>query len=58
MEKGKEVRNNPFHRIGDKYLVAIELDFILLDFKRSFDFREIHDPREVKGIINIEMDME
>ena len=58
MQQGEELRHDTFYLIGHEYLVAVELDLVLLQFNVRLNLREIEDTREVEGIVDVEVDPE
>ena len=58
MQQSEEFRNYSFDRIRYKNLVAVKLDFIFLNLEIIFQFGEIENPRQVKRIINIQVNVE
>ncbi len=58
MQQGQVIGNNIFHLIGNKNLIAVQLNFIALQLNIVFDFREIQNTCKIERIINIQMDME
>ena len=58
MKQGEELRYDALYLIGDKNLVAVELNLVLLKLQRVLDAWEIKDTREVEGIVYIEVNPE
>lgn len=58
MQQGQELGHNAFDRIGDIHLIAIELNFVLLNLDVVLNFGKMSTPVRLKRIINIEVDVE
>ncbi len=58
VQQHQKFRNDVFYLVGNKNLVAVQLDLVLLNLVALFDLREIKDAREVEGIVHIQMDPE
>ena len=58
MQQGEELWHDAFYLIGYEDLVAVELDFVLLQFDVRLDLREIEDTREVERIVDVQVDPE
>ena len=55
---GEELWYYTFYIIGNKYLVLIQLNSILLNIKVVRKFREVEYPCEIKGIVYIKVNVE
>ena len=58
MQQGQEVGNNTFHQIRHIYLVAIELNLILVQLDVALHFGEVQNTGKVERIIHIQMNPE
>ena len=58
MEQCKELRHNAFHLVGDKHLVAVELNLVALNVEVRLDAREVEDSGEVERVVHVQMDPE
>ena len=58
MQKGEVFGHDVVHLVGDKDLVAVELDLVAPHVEVVLYLREIEDAREVERIVHIEVDME
>ena len=58
MEQGEKLWHDAFHLVGDKHLVAVELNLVALQFDVGLDAWEIENTREVEGVIHIEVNPE
>ena len=58
MQQGHEVGHNAFHIVGHEHLVAIEVDFVLLNVEVGLHLGEVKDTREVEGVIYVEVNPE
>ena len=55
MEQGEELWHDAFDAVGHEYLVAIELNLVLLQLQRVLDAREVEDTCEVEGIVDVKV---
>ena len=55
MQQCQKVRNNTLYRICYIYLIAIKLDFILVQLYITFHLREVQDTSEMERIIYVQM---
>ncbi len=58
MEQGQEFGNNPLYRVGHEYLVAVQLNLVLLDFNVVLDLGEIKNSREGERVVHIQVNVE
>ena len=58
MQQRQKVRNDSLDRVGDKHLVAVKLDLVLLHLQIILDPGKVKDPRQIERIIDIEMNVE
>ena len=55
VQERKKLRHNIFHLVCHEHLIAIELDFVAMDFDVVFDAREVEHTGEVEGIVHVEV---
>ena len=58
VKQRKEVWNNAFHLVGDKHLVAIELNLVACELNVRLNAWEIEDAREVERIVYVKVNPE
>ena len=58
LEQLHELRHYAFYRIGNEYLVAVELYAVAVDVEVVFDFGEIEDACQVEGVVHVEVNPE
>ena len=58
VEQSEEVGHNVLYRIGDKHLIAEELNLVAMDLEVVLDLREVEHTRQVEGVVHIEVNPE
>ena len=58
LQKHHKIGHHAFHAIGNKHLIAVELNAVFANIEIVFDFREIENTGECEGEIHIEVNPE
>ena len=58
MQQCQVLRYDAIDLVGDVYLVGVELDLVLLNLEVVVDAREVEDTRQVKWVVDIQVDIE
>ena len=58
MQECQIFRHNALHLVGYEYLVAVELNLVLLNLEVRVNLREVENTLKVKRIICVYMDIE
>ena len=58
MQQREELGNDTLDRVGNKDLIAVELNLVLLNLEVVANLREIEDTRQIERIVDVQVDIE